>query len=335
MADHPKLAPRSTEDIENQMLVDKAECKISVNVVDFYHNNRMVVIETQEINETGKVIYSRFKLHLSLLELHAPVLANFLTQALESVEGTEENPVILPFTTREFTCFLDWIHDREWRPFKIMEESLVDLLRVSSTLKADDGISYAVSGLESLRLPSARMLQLVGDFHHLPEVHCWVGPAVKDLIQRPLGEITNSEAQQIAAAYPTIARTRENIQRLLTQVSQRSFALKLADKDQQEEADLCLTHKECQKAWKLVWRENIGYLLLDFQKPLTYRELLELLQNTDFPKVNPSCKARMLNWLSRKTDYPGMKELVEEAVASIEDIYHVPRRGPAPENPKV
>lgn len=51
MADHPKLAPRSTEDIENQMLVDKAECKISVNVVDFYHNNRMVVIETQEINE--------------------------------------------------------------------------------------------------------------------------------------------------------------------------------------------------------------------------------------------------------------------------------------------
>ncbi|KAJ3912393.1 hypothetical protein F5877DRAFT_84860 [Lentinula edodes] len=299
MADHPKLAPRSTEDIENQMLVDKAECKISVNVVDFYHNNRMVVIETQEIeiDKTGKVIYSRFKLHLSLLELHAPVLANFLTQALESVEGTEENP--------------------------ITEESLVDLLRVSSTLKADDGISYAVSGLESLRLPSARMLQLVGDFHHLPEVHCWVGPAVKDLIQRPLGEITNSEAQQIAAAYLTIARTRENIQRLLTQVSQRSFALKLADKDQQEEADLCLTHKECQKAWKSVWKENIGYLLLYFQKPLTYRELLEVLQNTDFPK------------LSRKSDYPGMKELLKEAVCSIEDIYHVPRRGPAPENAEV
>ncbi|KAJ3803524.1 hypothetical protein F5876DRAFT_71363, partial [Lentinula aff. lateritia] len=221
---------------------------------------------------------------------------------------------------------------REWRPFKIIEESLVDLLRVSSTLKAKDGISYAVSGLESLRLPSAWILRLVGDFHHLPEVHYWVGPAVKDLIQRPLGEITNSEAQQIAAAYPTIARTRENIQRLLTQVSQRSFALKLADKDQQEEADLCLTHKECQKAWKSVWKENIGYLLLDFQKPLIYKELLELLQNTDFPKVNPSCKECMLNWLSRKTDYPGMKELVEEAVASIEDIYHILRRGPAPEN---
>lgn len=53
-------------------------------------------------------------MNLSSLKLHAPILVNFLVEELNlnGIKGTEMDPIILPFSTREFSNFLHWIHDR-------------------------------------------------------------------------------------------------------------------------------------------------------------------------------------------------------------------------------
>ncbi|KAJ3888505.1 hypothetical protein GG344DRAFT_79680 [Lentinula edodes] len=331
MTDKPKLEPepkanlKPKADVESLMQVDLDDPSYT-KIVEFYHEDRMVVLETKEMDNRGRITHSRYKMNLSSLKLHAPILVNFFVEELNlnGIKGTEMDPIILPFSTREFSNFLHWIHDREWRPFQLTEESLVDLLEVASTLKAEDGISYAVHGLESLGTPPARMLELVGDFHHIPDIHRWLGPAVKALIQRPLGEITQDEERQILAAYPTIARTREAIRTLLTEISQATFPLFLVDKEQgPPSSEACSEHAACVESWHSVWKEKITSRLLDFKKPLTYKELLDILQSTDFPAVNPFCKNRMLKWLKKKNNFPGMQQIVDDAVASVEDIYRI------------
>ncbi|KAJ3897993.1 hypothetical protein F5879DRAFT_995284 [Lentinula edodes] len=276
MTDKPKLEPEPKANLK-----PKADVKI-----EFYHEDRIVVLETKEMDNRGRITHSQYKMNLSSLKLHAPILVNFFIEELNlnGIKGTEMDPIILPFLTQEFSNFLHWIYDREWCPFQLTEESLVDLLEVAFTLKAEDGISYAVHGLESLGTPPARMLELVGDFHHIPDVHRWLGPAVKALIQRPLGEITQDEERQILVAYPTIARTREAICTLLMEISQATFPLFLVDKEQGlPSSEACSEHAACIESWHSVWKEKITSCLLDFKKPLTYKELLDILQSTNFP----------------------------------------------------
>ncbi|KAJ3838577.1 hypothetical protein F5878DRAFT_661064 [Lentinula raphanica] len=321
------LDTRPNAEVESLMQVEPEESSYVQVITDFYHEDRMVVLETRDSDKRGRVIHSRYKFNLASLKLHAPVLVRYLVHELglnKAVGGTEKDPVVLPFTSQEFTNFMNWIHDREWRPFQSNESNLVDLLEVASHLHTEDGVSYAVDGLTGLRLPPARMLELVDDYRRVGDVHAWLGPAVKALIQRPLGEISPEEEKQILSAYPTIAKTRESIRALLTYLARTPIPLTLADKDQGPFSDLCPNHGACIENWRSRWIANVGGLLLDANKPPTYKEFLEVLESAPFPLVNPACKTRMLKWLRTKNDFPGMQKLIEEAVSSVENIYGIP-----------
>jgi hypothetical protein len=187
---------------------------------------------------------------------------------------------------------------RDWQPPESDEKFLVNILKLSSLWDINVGRRYAISYLDALTLHPARRLELSRMF----QVHKWVEPAVRALLQMTFKSLSAENATQIGFhTYIMLCKTKEALE------YERKLAVHCVPPMDFVQSYRCISHDKCRRTWKEIWWKRVGKKLLHPDNPLSYSDGPDFVANMDWGSadISPCCKEDMIETVRQAMGFGG------------------------------
>lgn len=161
-------------------------------------------------------------------------------------------------------------------------------MRLSHWWICDDGISFAVRGLERLILSSSRQLQLGLAY----TITHWIRPAIQTTMTRQLSSFTLTEIEEIGiVAYSSITRGKELIERerklLAAYPPIRTDAVHDPGNVVEKRAGCYI--RDCNEVWKELWWWHVARRLLHPVDPIPICGIPAFISTLSYPGLRPYC----------------------------------------------
>jgi hypothetical protein len=170
-----------------------------------------------------------------------------------------------------------------------------------------------------LGLPYAEKLSLAYHYRVRVGTKLWIEPAVRGLLKKQISEHTKTDEAQMGIAYPAIARAREKMDHARTNLA--AVPVPLAQQDLLFPRCGPERHHICEQSWSFHWYTVVTPRLIHPTKPLTYLELIDLVNNTTFEGLSAECKANVIQEMKVHGDFPQIPEAIEAAVAEVQELF--------------
>ena len=176
-----------------------------------------------------------------------------------------------------------------------------------------DGIKFARHWLEQLKIPATERIQLAKQY----EIRDWVAPAVQELLETPLNDLSNNDLDQInMRLYSIIAKAKEAMERQRKIITAVPPSLPKDSHDFQ--TAWCTSHATCGKVWAETWWRVVARSILHPLDPLDLNKIIDFLKSTDHRGMSIDCKEDILGWLQRDgSHFNTLQRIQDGAIRSV------------------
>ncbi|EPQ50061.1 hypothetical protein GLOTRDRAFT_134295 [Gloeophyllum trabeum ATCC 11539] len=258
-----------------------------------------------------------FKAMLSLPQPHwqggGDTTAGSTKAALDG--ATDETAINLSesHTSTEWDHLLSFLFP-VWTGEERPVDTLIDILNLGSFYEVEEAREFAIQTLSvrqdfrpALRLNAARRNRIL----------TWVEPAMRQLFQASLADLSDSDAKLIGPeTLLDVACTKAKIETHRKRLA--LFPPKVV-----HSAYLCDDKEGCTHAWNTAWwgqydRPGVAKAILQLQKPLPGREVVERVQAINVEGMTFSCKRQTLENL-QKEHVKGMFSAEDRLIQNVID----------------
>lgn len=177
----------------------------------------------------------------------------------------------------------------------------------------EDGIKFALHWLQQRRIPATERLKLARHY----EIRDWVTAAVQELLNTPLGSLSNGDLEHVnIRLYSIIAKAKEAIEKQRKLIAACPPSL---PKDSQDfQTAWCASHATCAKVWADTWWKEVARSILHPLRPLDVNAIVDFLKSLEHKGMATPCKEDMLRKLeSDGSPFNALQAIEDGAIRSI------------------